>query len=307
MLRIRYDFTTGSLPRKVTIRGDAHFRTDEVGKQHLLVFPQSVLFIPVYFKGNCGGNRLNQFTITLEVMVSSLTLTPGRTGNIPVSGSVFDGDVAENDGKFGDGQSKWGGGGASASGLMGWKPASGATAGGVGATAGGVGVGGGGGGGGGAQVQAKVPLFSTGSYCDTDANLWVDRRGIIGTSDSAGISGGTGSARLSAGSWSHVTAVVDCAEGDVRTYIDGKLCTVIAADRTMPPTSSTASTSASLGVIDGPFSIGAQLTLFGTKNIMHCGGGAVRLVTIHPRCFDASEVLDLCAELKRESQTEVVR
>lgn len=66
---IRYDFSTGRRPRRIATRGDIAYRPDEsANKQFLKVFAPCVLFLEVPFGGNCGGTRLNQYTVTMEVM-----------------------------------------------------------------------------------------------------------------------------------------------------------------------------------------------------------------------------------------------
>ena len=75
----RFDFSTGRLPRRVSTRGDAIYKDDQVLGKYLSVCPLSLMFIsvPSAFTasgsaGTCGGRRLNQYTLVLEVMFESL-------------------------------------------------------------------------------------------------------------------------------------------------------------------------------------------------------------------------------------------
>ena len=265
---MRYDFTTGNLPRRVTVRGDVRYLKDECDKQYLSVFPQAVLFLPTHLHGNCGGERLNQYTVTMEVMLPSL-----RPAAPTSKQAQSDEDIEAE--------------------MIAAMRASGALGGAIAGAVGPVGKGPGTSSGSAPAGSAdKIPLLCTASFAESDAHIWVDQRGVVGTLDSSGINGGgaggggggggTGSARISAGVWCHVTVVVDCLEGgDVRTFVDGKLCTVIAGGASASSSTgagkgSSASSragSSSIGVFDGPFSIGAQLALFGTKNSILCRGG----------------------------------
>lgn len=259
---MRYDFTTGNLPRRVTVRGDVRYLKDECDKQYLSVFPQAVLFLPTHLHGNCGGERLNQYTVTMEVMLPSLRAAAPTSKQAQSDEDVEAEMIAAM----------------RASGALGGAGAVGPVGKGPGTSSG---------------SADKIPLLCTASFAESDAHIWVDQRGVVGTLDSSGINGGggggtggggTGAARISAGVWCHVTVVVDCLEGgDVRTFVDGKLCTVIAGGASASSSSSagagkgsSASSSAgssSIGVFDGPFSVGAQLALFGTKNSILCRGG----------------------------------
>lgn len=62
---VRFDFTTGRLPRHTSIRGDAQHCQQEGGSQYLRLLPGSAVMIttaalPQVFVHNCGGGRLNQ-------------------------------------------------------------------------------------------------------------------------------------------------------------------------------------------------------------------------------------------------------
>jgi len=68
---IRYDFTTGRRPYQMTTRGDIAYKTKEE-KQYLQVYKLSCLFLPIPFLKNGGGNYINQYSISLEMMVDNL-------------------------------------------------------------------------------------------------------------------------------------------------------------------------------------------------------------------------------------------
>lgn len=75
----RFDFSTGRLPRRVSTRGDVFYKDDLVLGKYLSVCPLSLMFISIPSSltatgsaGLCGGNRLNQYTIVLELMLESL-------------------------------------------------------------------------------------------------------------------------------------------------------------------------------------------------------------------------------------------
>jgi hypothetical protein len=76
---VRFDFSTGRLPRRVSARGDVIYKDDQVLGKFLSVCPMSLLFISVPSAltaagsaGLCGGRRLNQYTLVLEVMFEAL-------------------------------------------------------------------------------------------------------------------------------------------------------------------------------------------------------------------------------------------
>jgi len=68
---IRYDFTTGRRPYKLTTRGDIEYKPLE-GKKFLKVHKSSCLFLPVPFLKNGGGHYINQYSISMEIMLDSL-------------------------------------------------------------------------------------------------------------------------------------------------------------------------------------------------------------------------------------------
>ena len=75
----RFDFSTGRLPRKVSARGDVIYKDDPVLGKYLSVCPLSLVFVSVPpalvapgCAGVCGGRRLNQYTIVIELMFESL-------------------------------------------------------------------------------------------------------------------------------------------------------------------------------------------------------------------------------------------
>jgi hypothetical protein len=79
---VRFDFSTGRLPRRISSRGDAVYKTDEVIGKYLSVCPQSMLFatLPAAFvagEGSCGGRRLNRYSVVLEIMLEELPRAAG--------------------------------------------------------------------------------------------------------------------------------------------------------------------------------------------------------------------------------------
>jgi hypothetical protein len=88
---VRFDFSTGRLPRRIASRGDAVYKTDEVIGKYLSVCPLSMLFatLPVAFvegEGSCGGRRLNRYSVVLEVMLEEL---PRVTGSDATAAGTF--------------------------------------------------------------------------------------------------------------------------------------------------------------------------------------------------------------------------
>lgn len=75
---ISFDFTTGRIPRKTSFRGDYQYRNDTALQKYLHLLPQSILMLKTPFTANCGGNRLNQWSVTIQVMFDMFNngLTP---------------------------------------------------------------------------------------------------------------------------------------------------------------------------------------------------------------------------------------
>ncbi len=75
---IRFDFSTGRLPRYTSFRGDYKHQTDEKGiiKPYLQILPNSFTMISTRslpkFHSNLGGKALNQYSITMEMMIEKL-------------------------------------------------------------------------------------------------------------------------------------------------------------------------------------------------------------------------------------------
>jgi hypothetical protein len=117
-----------------------------------------------------------------------------------------------------------------------------------------------------------------------------------------------------------VSFVVDCIEGTVELYINGRPSGRLNL--------SAAPLSNSVGHVDGTWSLGDQFTLFGTKTAADCGNGAIRYahtdncvcllvrglmrfglcsrLLVQTRCLLATEVEDLAHEMKREGETDLV-
>lgn len=77
----RFDFSTGRLPRRVSTRGDVLYKEDQVFGKYLSICPMSLIFLAVPSAltvggsgGMCGGRRLNQYTVVMEVMFESLPI-----------------------------------------------------------------------------------------------------------------------------------------------------------------------------------------------------------------------------------------
>lgn len=289
----QYDFSTGRMPRFLNTRGDCNYRNDGMEQTYLKVFKQGVLLVRNPFKANCGGNRLNQYTLTLEIMMDKDTIPATSGGGGGAGGNAafdptrpYDLDADDelpdpNDldmGVTGVGLSS---GSASRSGNAG------------------------------GSASAQQALFSTAEFAETDALMVLDgdKRVTISptlptASANASLSAGAASAqsrsstRLTQNQWHFVTLVVDCIESSVELYLDGKKQT------TMPiaPTSPEAS-EMMLGTLDGLWSLGSQFTLFGAKTAHLCStGGNLRTLCLHPRCLINLEVEDLVAAMKREGE-----
>jgi len=77
---IRFDFSTGRLPRYVSFRGDYKHQADETGtvKPYLQIIQSSFAMISTrslpQFHSNLGGKALNQYSITMEMMIEKQDL-----------------------------------------------------------------------------------------------------------------------------------------------------------------------------------------------------------------------------------------
>ena len=90
---IRFDFSTGRLPRYVSFRGDYKHQTDDAGiiKPYLQILQTSFVMISTrslpHFHSNLGGKLLNQFSITMEIMIEKSSDTTSEFSlSVPESG-----------------------------------------------------------------------------------------------------------------------------------------------------------------------------------------------------------------------------
>jgi hypothetical protein len=83
--------------------------------------------------------------------------------------------------------------------------------------------------------------------------------------------GEEGNEVLIAGKWQLVTIAVDCLGGIVNIFIDGRVAaTVLSED---------------IGTIDGPFSVGQQICLFGSKNAAETVGANIKNLWFDARTY----------------------
>lgn len=262
-----YNFTTGRFPRRVSTRGDCSYRTDGSSLTYLKIFKEAILMIATPFRdGNCGGRRLNQYTVTLELMYSPPTkkTADGLSAGIERPPQGF-GVLAEDDpfAEFGVAAST-------------------------------------------ASLDNSLrPIFSTAAYGETEALLYTNSQGklVASIGSSSAVKGSLGnstssfqsSSSLSSGKWSILTIVVDCVEGTVDLYVNG---------RSFGQAKMKAGSGESN--IDGNWSMGDQFSLFATKIASQCGDNSLRNVFLQTRCLLGSEVIDLADELKREGQSGIV-
>lgn len=159
---VRFDFSTGRLPRRIASRGDAVYKTDEVIGKYLSVCPLSMVFatLPASFvagDGSCGGRRLNRYSVVLEVMLEELPRAVGSDAETATRfgyTSMFTVPTAAGPGspigmpapppargQFGDGEE-------------GTEAGSGRARGGAG------------------ETPPLIPIFSTAPYAETEVNLF---------------------------------------------------------------------------------------------------------------------------------------
>ena len=93
----------------------------------------------------------------------------------------------------------------------------------------------------------------------------------VGSSSKATLSSATASVQstnsLPSGKWTFVSLVVDCVEGAVDMYVNGRTSGQIKLI-----------SSASESAMDGAWSLGDQFSLFGTKSASQCGDNSLRFV-----------------------------
>ena len=105
--------------------------------------------------------------------------------------------------------------------------------------------------------------------------LWINSQGRLllsnGNAKATGSSNSSvrSSSTVTAGAWVFVTLVVDCIDGVVEMYTNGRP----AGKLFLKSGDSTESTT---NCWDGAWSLGEQFTLFGTKAPDACQGGALR-------------------------------
>lgn len=74
--------------RRISTRGDCNYRTDSSVQTYFKVFAQATVMVANNFKdGNCGGRRLNQYSITMNIMLEPpAPAAPGASGAISGGG-----------------------------------------------------------------------------------------------------------------------------------------------------------------------------------------------------------------------------
>lgn len=61
---VRFNFTTGRMPRRLQAQGDVSYTTDEMVGTFLKIHPRSSLLLVNPLAPNCGGKKLNQYTVS---------------------------------------------------------------------------------------------------------------------------------------------------------------------------------------------------------------------------------------------------
>jgi len=273
---IRFNFGTGRLPRRLKTKGDVSYTNDEMIGSYLKVHPASSLMLSIPFHGNCGGRRLNQYSITMELQ---WTRPSGQQDAI-----VTAADLAryDRDDEFPEVETKT------------------------------------------TEESYYWPIFSLSPSPEMShrtsmkAHLWADQKGRLHTMDgmcSVVTSSGGSTSALQSGKWHLLTIVVDCVCGEMEVYLDGSCVHSRAgggelseAERLKPP---------GIDCIDGLYSSGGEVFLFGDSARVisanspdiaaaSSSGAGLRYFSLHPRCLHQSEVAELTATLKRESQAGVV-
>ena len=62
----RFNFTTGRMPRRLKAQGDISYSSDEISGTYLQIHPRSSLMITNPLLPNCGGRKLNQYTVSFH-------------------------------------------------------------------------------------------------------------------------------------------------------------------------------------------------------------------------------------------------
>jgi len=278
---VRFNFTTGRMPRRLKSQGDVSYTTDEMVGTYLKIHPKSSLLLLNPLAPNCGGKKLNQYTLTMEVL--------WKKPAPPTSSSNAGGVMSQGFGGF---DSPPRGGDFNRSGGLEQAGA-------------------------GSQDSGYWPILMLGSGgAQAKAHLWADSQGHLYTCEAGRCSLPSGANQvLKHDKWHLVSLVVDCVSGDLEVYLDGtclhnKDSSTPEENRLHPP---------GVDVMDGHYSLGVDLLLFSdgrarsvtssgadTAGGSEAGGGGVRAVVLHNRCLHASEVSEFTAALKLESQAGVV-
>ena len=76
---VRYDFSTGRRPRLMQARGDFSYQGGGSGdpETFVKVYAPGVFFLPTPVPRNGGGSKINQYSVTMEVMLDELPAVPG--------------------------------------------------------------------------------------------------------------------------------------------------------------------------------------------------------------------------------------
>lgn len=86
---------------------------------------------------------------------------------------------------------------------------------------------------------------------------------------------------MRAGKWVVLSISVDCIAGVINLFLDGKSAgTIISKD---------------IAVIDGPFSVGKQICIFGSKNTAETAGANIKQLWFETRAFSQSVCIFMCS------------
>jgi len=137
------------------------------------------------------------------------------------------------------------------------------------------------------QAPALTAIFNTAMYNEKPANIYVRHDGRVGT---AQMLGEEGNETLTAGKWHLVSISVDCLGGMVNVFVDGRVAATLMSEE--------------IAIVDGPFSVGQQLCLFGSKNAAETLGANIKNLWFDARTYSQTDAQGLYENIQYEGSWE---
>jgi len=123
--------------------------------------------------------------------------------------------------------------------------------------------------------QHKLALFQTAQYNEDLAEIYLLQDGTLGTD--ANRVDYKNQVAVKPEEWSMISCTVDCTAGIINAYINGKLCRTIHSE--------------DIGVVDGRYSVGNTICLFGSKVTEETIGADIKNAWFELKTLNDTELL----------------